>query len=99
MKTKLIISFVILITLLTISKTNSQWQQTGMTAGSVSSIVSTQAHIFASVDPNQSASGVFSTSDNGVSWNGTGISGTFKLSSNVDNIFAARTAGYSQIYK
>src|SRR4030095_5326630 len=68
MKTKLIISFVLLLITAESHLTNSQWQQTAMTTGNVTSLAGNTGHIFAA------KSSLYLSTDNGLSWVYSGVS-------------------------
>ncbi len=88
MKTRTLVSFVILLSLLTIQSNFSQWQQTAMTTGNISSLAATQTHIFAA---NQT---VYSSTDNGTSWTQTGMN-AHMLGASGNNLFSI---AWSQFY-
>ncbi len=81
MKIKKNFSFVIFLLILTNQTAITQWQQTAMTTGSISSIAATQSHIFA---VNQT---IYSSDTNRGRWTQTGIN-SHQVSANSSSVFS-----------
>lgn len=91
MNLKTLTSFVILFALLSL-QSNSQWQQTAMTTTSISSLAATQSHIFCG------NGSIYSSSDNGVSWNHVGTGETVNEISSNSNYVYGLMSGYPRVY-
>jgi photosystem II stability/assembly factor-like uncharacterized protein len=94
MKTKTILSFVILLSLLTIQSNFSQWQPTALNTGSIYTLAKTQTHIIAG------ALGIYTSTNEGLSWVYTDIEGRiYDVCANDNYAFAMSISQNSNVYR